>query len=272
MYGIALGSRECPVFYGDGDSQRSKFGLEEIKTIINSLLGKKARNNGVGRHLLSSLRIQKTCRHDFSTITGSLGFFSQALNNGTYSITLFGDYPHELLDRLNRCGSQARAIARTKRLRDARKWKRSLGKYHEPVRQQIPRALPGSGDSLKRHFRHSEITLSQAITAIARATEFDQRWVRRRLYRSLDERSVASIRLPGGFVFRVDLLRCYRGLLDLSAPVEIRTTKDNTHKAYRRLRNASRKLLQHEQKLRAAGAIQFAAWQRDRRLYEKNYA
>lgn len=259
MYTISLDSANCLLSFEEGGVKTSTFTVHEVKVIVDGLLDRRARNNGVGRHLLSLLRMKGMFQHHFSGNSGDLGFMAYKTPSNQYAVSLFGDYRHGLVNQLNRPGECSLAIAQMRSMRAERRRLRALGLYRDPVRPNTPRALVGANVNLKRHFRNSTLTYLDAVLVIAHAARLNRDWVQKRLLRSLDVRAIASLRLKGGFVFRVDLSHKFRGLLDLSAPVELRTTNDNRHLAYRRLRNSLRKRLKRERRARVVAQQNYEA-------------
>jgi hypothetical protein len=270
MYGITLGSSECPLFYEDEGERISTFTFAEMKAIISTMLDRKGRNNGIGEFLTDTLRSVGRCVHDFRRNAGTLRLIAQRVSDDMYELRFFGEYPHELVARLNQSKQQRKAVELTLKLRTARRQRHAAGRWVD-ARPKVLRSLVGANANLKLHFRNTEITCFNAISVIAYAGQHDSHWVRRRLMRSLDERAVASLRLKGGFVFRVDLVYGYRDLLSLTSPVQLRSTNDNRHPAYRRLRRALHKQFNCERKVRVARAekyrLQRELDRRDQKLF-----
>ena len=150
---------------------------------------------------------------------------------GRYSIVLKGHNLEALITRLN---APEHALLALRQTREERKERRAL-RAHTPrtPKEKKQRALPGR---LHHHFRNHPITWTDAVLLIARATRRNRNAIQKKLVSTLDIQGVASLRLKSGFVFRVDLPSSYRGLINSLAEVEIRTTDDNRHPAYRRFR------------------------------------
>lgn len=261
MYGIRLGHHESALFYESTTGPTEVFTLAEATVILNGLLSKKARNNGIGKYLLHVLRMRSTCSYTYPA-GRSLSFTVRHVGEGRFAVSLLGSFVQELVERLNHPARQSLALSATRACREERRRLRALGLYHEAPLLKAPRALAGANGTLRHHFQNSEITCADAIAVIAYAARLDKVVVRERLMRSLDEQSVATLRLKGGFVFRIDFSTRFRGLLDLSAPVTLRTTNDNTHAAHRRLRKALRTRLDRERKARQEAAEQFRSIRR----------
>lgn len=202
MYILSLGSFACPLSFEAGGVRTTSFTYREVKRIISDLLDRKVRNNCVGRHLAHLLRASGYCRYDYrySQVSGALGFQARRLmgTSDRFTVLLHGDYPHELLARLNQPGQKSRAVRLTQDNRAERRRLRALGLYEEPKRKQQPRALAGASGALKHHFQKSRISWLDAMTVIAYAARLDRSTVSERLHDSLDDRGVATLRLKEG--------------------------------------------------------------------------
>ncbi len=266
MYGISLGKSGYSVFYENGGARKSEFTFGQVKTILESLLDKKARNNGLGTHILRSLQLSGTCWYNFPRNSEVIGFSCESTESGTYSVHLMLTRADTVVEKLNRTQQQASAIAATRAAQAERRRLRSLGVYKKPPAKVLP-SLAGASANLKRHFRNSIITFAEATSAIAYAAKLDQASVRQKFVGSIDERAVTTLRLKGGFVFRLDLEIAHQGLLNFNGKVEIRTTRDNTHSSYRRLRNVLRKMLKRERKARVTAERHYQATRQARLLH-----
>lgn len=241
---VAFHSRSEPFAYPVSRNGLCDFGPGEILACVALLLTRKERNNGVGRHLLHNMRRKGSHLQMYwdAETESTFGFFlKKAPGEQTrFSLYLFGETAWKLLARLNGKILQEYAVMETERRRNERRKLKKAGLWRELPRIKSLRALPGASRRLKRHFRNSALTWSAAMEAIGYALRKDRSWVHERLTRSLDERGVASFRTDGGFVFRVDLAHPSR-LPDALGAVELLTTNDNSHGAYRRLRNFLRR-------------------------------
>jgi hypothetical protein len=235
----------------DEKTGKDTFGYDEITKIITRVLTRKYRNHGVQRHLHLMLKNLGWC--DFkswpSHRRSACGFkVVREHESGTYRLYLFGHTADEDLNRLNGVNQQQNAIQATQKARNERRRLRRLGLYKERPKWVAPRALPGASGRLKRHYKNTPITWNMAVAVIARSLQKERTRVHSTFAASLDERKVASLRLRGGFVFRIDVVGHYNGLLDTSGKVFLSTTKDNNHRAYRRLRNALRAITRKERR------------------------
>lgn len=219
-----------------GDPGVMTFRPTEVTLLINTLLTRKERNNGIGRHLLRWLSQDGFCRHDAPKGKHTTGFYCARVQEGRYSVHFFGEKTSEWLERLNAPSAQKNALQASRLTRRERRRLRALGEWQDSPKVRLPRPLAGANGGLKHHFKNTKVTFEQVVSAIARATRLRLEWVQRRLFESLDHRGVVTLRLRGGFVFRIDTVDEFRGILDFNTLVQIRTTKDNRHAAYRRLR------------------------------------
>ncbi len=227
------------------------FTLKEAKSIIRSLLTKRSRGNGGGRRLLQELRRQGWCHHSTSHPQDRrLGFSCTAHPSGyTFKIT---GHPYSVGMQLFSQHQRVAAHEASKHRQNVRRDAYAEG-TPKPAKWVPPfRALAGAAANLRQHFKQSKLTFGDAAAAIAYAARKSPKWMVCELMESLDLRSVASFRLPGGFVFRVDIKGEKRNALmvGLHTPTLIWSTDDNKHGAYRRLRAKLRQIMNKASKAR----------------------
>lgn len=251
IYGDPAGNR---LQYEQGGVRIDSFREPHLKYLIERLVGRKARNNGVATHLLWKLRTCGSFRYDLASLWVPHGFWCRSLGEGRHAVYLLDGTGSLLLDRLNRLPSQREGILRTQEIRAQRRRLRELGLYQDVKPVAVP-AIAGASARLKRHFRNTAISCADAAVVIAKAARLTRQDVHERILEGLRASNVATLRLPGGFVFRVDLRTEGRPrLLDIGVEVELRTTNDNGHGAYRRLRSALKKQFDCERRARKEAA------------------
>lgn len=243
--------------------ENDEFTFTQMNTMIHRLLSRKNRNNGLGRHLLSKLRLSGSFQHfwrdEHSGLVGFAGERSQVRNQ--YHLLVSGVSSDALVERLNNPSRHARSLERTRLCRRERRRLRALGLYIE-YHSLTPRPLLGASRRLKQHFRNHEITWAQAVKAIAYSANLTTGDVHERLGESLDERGVATFRLNGSFAYRVEFVDSYRGLVSASALVRIYATNANDHLAHRRLRSSLKHLLHCERREKVKSRREYAAAKR----------
>jgi hypothetical protein len=267
-YAIDLRSPNAVVFREDGGDRTESFHAKEISRLIDLLLDRKSRNNGTGRQLFGALRATGFCSytHERSHWNGR-GFmcFRAAGTVDQYHLQLVGDYVADLLRFLNTDdrATFARKAAITKAFLKERaspplpKGALRIWKLHP---------LAGAGADLRRHFHHTHLDWRDATSIVARAARLSLSMVDQKMRRSLDVRGAAVLWVGTSFVFRINISYTYRGLLDLDAPVELFSTKDNQHAVYRRLRTMMRKHLKRERRADKQRQILFRRLQKLRRM------
>lgn len=227
------------------------FTKNELAPLVDKLLDRKERNNGVNRYLMSQLRLswdRGRTGHIMEYVSGGFEHMIPGTRSGfrvvpsfsfpdRYHLVLFGDVD-ALLSRLNGEYRVAKAKEASNAVRDKRRQECLRTPRRRKAKPQ--RSLPGNG--LHWHFRNYSLLYDDAVRLLAKASRTSRTWVRRKLISSLDERDVVSVRLEAGFIARLDL-RCYRTVvdmtgtvLDICGSVDLYTTDDNSSPTYRRLR------------------------------------
>lgn len=273
-YAIRLGSAEPKVFRENTDGTRKlAFNLSEVKAIIDSLLTRKMRNNGIGRHLVSRLLSTGNCTTHFrsqSSETYGFAWNRSASDSSIFELRLIGDYPQPLLRLLNRpCDEHAARIVHKKHKEERRVRRRALS--HIRPKGQVQRTIVGDNGNLRQHFKNTSLVWGMALRVVARAARMSVSEVENQFLSSMIERGAATLRIKTTFVLRVNLGHAFTGTVALSEPVSLWTTKDNAHPVYRRLRKALRNtrsmmesrqnqyLLERLARHRTRNAVSFAA-------------
>lgn len=235
MYSLQRGKETYVSLPRPSEGTVVSFTKGEIAGLVDKLLFRKERNNGVGRRLMSGLYVysESGAFGAFShTLQGTLSGFRvrrSLIFKDRYELVLFGDVDG-LLARVNGRECLSAALAQTKREREERR--KQPNRPREKVKKL--RSLPGTG--LHWHFRNHPLTYDDAVLLLAKASRKEVSWIRRKLSASLDERGVGSVRFEAGFVARIDLGYRYTGLLNVYERIELRTSDNNTSLIYRRLR------------------------------------
>lgn len=263
MYTLVKSGKETLVFYPrPQEGATVSFTLNELDMLIHRLLFRKERNNGVGRMLMSRLRLSW---HGFSegqlryTLPNTLSGFVVRPSfsfKDRFELVLFGD-TEALVGNLNGRPQSARQDL-PRQPREAKP---------RVKRQKLLRALPGASGGLHWHFRNHDLTWDAATLLLAKASGNSVSWVRRKLYASLDERGVASVRFSGEFVARIDLGISFYGLLNTSRAIELRTTDNNRNPMYRKLRSLLKVHFDCEPRTRQRAQAAYHAARREARLW-----
>lgn len=221
--------------------------INQVVSVIATLLDRKARKNGVVRHLASTLKYTGACSYVYpkSRFARRTGFSCRIVpNEQIFRVWLAAesDDTEILIKRLNARESLCIAIAKSKE-----RAKATRGTHKK--RHGAARAIAGASGRLKQHFRKSPITLDLAAQAIAYATNESKVDVYRELYASMELNggSIGTIR-KNRFVFRVELPTFGHGLVDINGYVSFSTTNDNTHRAYQRIRRFLKRRLNRVRK------------------------
>lgn len=259
------------LMYEEHGTRLTTFGKEQTEVILGRLIGKRARNNGAARHLMNQLTLRGSCRYDFPVIWGTHAVYAERVEHALYRIHIMSIAPRLLVDRLNRRASMREAILRTREIRAERRRLRALGLLLEQPRVSPPQPIAGANGRLKRHFQNTRITFTDACAVIAYAARLDVARVRDKLLGPFNEQGVATLRLPGGFVFRLDRVDSGERLqlVGVSAIVQLSTTNDNTHGAYRRLRKALRNRCHQERKEQYERAQLYHQFRKDRASFRR---
>ena len=247
MFATVQSAGEQRVQYESGSVRVKSFTFPQVSNVINTLLDRKARNNGVGRHLASTLKLTGECHYLFPhRMRGNeLGFSCRVVSNESlYALGLAGEESNVdfLIRRLNARESLRIAIYRGQELA---KQTRGTHKKGTPLK-----AVAGASRvRQKRHFQNSDVRLEVLVRAIAHAGRLTTSRVHGELMETLQRNgSVATLRV-GSFIFRVEFPTYGRNsLVDVSGSLLLYTTSDNSHPAYRRLRNFLRKHFNSERK------------------------
>ncbi|MES2931757.1 MAG: hypothetical protein V4682_03645 [Patescibacteria group bacterium] len=242
----------------------STFG--HVVSAISALLDRKARGNGVTRHLASTLKYTGACTYTYPRRhPGNLLGFTCTIvpNEQTYRLWIAGSSSDTemLVTRLNARESLCIAIRKSQE-----QAARTRG-THRKLKNAPAHA--GANGRLKRHFRNSSIRLDMAASAIAYALSLTKETARSELLDSLAQNTagVATLR-RGRFVFRVEFPVYGRGLFDVSGDLLFYSTNDNGHRAYRRVRCFLRKRLNQNRKSDQERRDLILASRRQRRTVE----
>jgi len=242
----------------------SSFG--HVVSTISTLLDRKARSNGVTRHLASTLKYTGECTYTYpKRHPGNLlGFTCKVVpNEQAYRLWIAGSSQDTkmLVTRLNARESLCIAIRKSQE-----RAAQTRGTHRKP--EHAP-AVAGANGRLKRHFRNSSIRLDMAASAIAYALSLTKVAVHSELLESLAENTsgVATFR-RGRFVFRIEFPVYGRGLFDVSGDLLFYSTNDNGHRAYRRVRCFLRKRLNQNRKVDQERRDMVLASRRQRRYVE----
>lgn len=260
MYSLIQGwKNEIRLFRPNEDGSTVSMARAEIVNVIDRLLTRKERNNGIATYLTYNLRygylrhVGKDGRTGFK-IVRSFTYPDR------YEVIVFGNVEY-MLARANGAGqpSQPRRTST-----EERRAQTGISKGPRTKKAKPQRALPSTG--LHWHFRNHDLSFDDAVRIIARASNRAVGPTRERIMKSLDDRGVGSFRLPGGFVFRVDVACIRAQCFDLLAPIELRTTDDNTQGAWRRLRHLLKVHFECLPRTRQKSQILFLAAKREEYL------
>lgn len=246
--------------------EKSFSGFGRVVSVISALLDRKARSNGVSRHLASTLKYTGVCTYTYPRRHPGtlLGFTCQIVpNEQTYRLWIAGSSPDTemLVTRLNARESLCIAIRKSRE-----QAARTRGTHRKPKRAP---AHAGANGRLKRHFRNSSIRLDMAASAIAYALSLTKGDVRCELLDSLSQNTtgVATLR-RGRFVFRIEFPLYGHGLFDVSGDLLFFSTNDNGHRAYQRVRRFLKKRLNKNRKVDQERRELVLASRRQRRTTE----
>jgi len=242
----------------------SSFG--HVVSAISTLLDRKARKNGVTRHLASTLKYTGACTYTYpkSHPGDLLGFTCKIVpNEQAFRLWIAGSSQDTemLVTRLNARESLCIAIRKSQEQAAQTRGTHRKSK-HAP-------ALAGTNGRLKRHFRNSSLRLDMAASAIAYALSLTKEAVRTELLESLAQNTagVATLR-RGRFVFRVEFPMYGHGLFDVSGDLLFFSTNDNGHRAYQRVRRFLKKRLNKNRKVDQERREMVLAARRQRRTVE----
>ncbi len=227
------------------DDTRS-FSMKKIKDILARLSTRRERGNGDVSLLAFDLFASGSCTRRRSETSG-IRCERVSVSPAKYSIVIYGELADEMLAKLNAPNEQELAIKASQERRRARRelYKQGLA-VHRCRRRH--RTIPTLKQT--RHFKRSTITLAAAVTAIAYASRVSHALLESSMSGDYLSRGRALLSLSDGFLFV--LRRQPEGL-------ELHSTEDNRHPAYRRLRSKLRKLLKCERKSRSRRQQAFRA-------------
>ena len=234
------------------DDDRS-FSMKRTKDILARLSTRRERGNGSVSLLAFELFANGSCTRPRSETSG-IRCERVSVSPAKYRIVLYGELAGAMLAQLNAPNEQELAIKASQERRRAR---RELYKQGLAVHRLRRRRPANSTLKQTRHFKRSTITLAAAVTAIAYASRVSHALLEHSLSGDYLSRGRALLSLSDGFIFV--LRRQPQGL-------ELHSTEDNRHPAYRRLRSKLRKLLKRERKSRSRRQQAFLAQRHHHRM------
>lgn len=235
---------------------------------INIILPRKLRHNGVGFYLAR-------CLGDSGTFDETAAFGASVsgrrTEEGLYRIEVYSpiqeavEAVHERVNRLSRLQA---AIKATREHRHYRRKLRAQGNWVETQKPILRRVLAGDSANLKRHLGNTNITLGQAIDAIAYAARMPALAVHEKIFDSLSERNAGVVSVKG-FVFRVNLQESFQGVVSNTAPVEVFSSKLSTRPEYRRLRTKLKALTGKESRAHKQRSVPAREYRRQGRQFRQ---
>ena len=229
------------------------FSMKRLKSILGGILTRKECANGLIRWLVQELAEQG--RFELPRNQESRIICERSVTKpGKYRIILLGERSGALLRQLNSPYTLQQAIEDSRERRRIRRERRKAGLVR-CARVRPHRAVPALRQ--KQHFRRSKLTVMVAIAAISHAARVPECFLKSSMTERLRCRAQAVFTLSDGFLF---VLRNRPGGL------ELHSTDDSRHPAYRRLRSKLRKLLKCERRVRSRRQLAHREECRQRRM------